>query len=102
MTKLEYKMILKLIDKNTKEKDDPHGEYLEIDAYGIKQLKQDIKDLFEEHCDETNGAEYAERIMEAIDILQRADAFRNANKMIPLAIQVLLGANTKEYDKRVD
>ena len=102
MTKQEYKMILKLIDKNTETVQGYDFDHPEIDEEGIKQLKQDIKDLFEEHCNETNGAEYAERIMKAIDILQRADAFKNANKAIPLAIQVLLGADTKKYDKKVE
>lgn len=103
MTKQEYKMILKLIDKNTDVDCDQYGyDYPEIDKEGIKRLKQDIKDVFEEHCAETNGAEYAERIMKAIDILQRADAFKNANTAIPLAIQVLLGADTKKYDKKVE
>lgn len=103
MTKQEYKMILKLIDKNTYADCDQYGyAYPKIDKEGIKQLKQDIKDLFEEYCKETNGAEYAERIVKVIGILQRADAYKNANKAIPLAIQVLLGKKTKNYDKEIE
>lgn len=49
-----------------------------------------------------NEINYAERILKAIDILQRADAFKNANKAIPLAIQVLLGEETKKYDKEIE
>ena len=104
MTKQEYKIILKLIDRNTATKQVGYYQYEEhyITATGIARLKQDIKDLFEGYCDETNGAEYAERIMKAIDILQRADTFKNANTAIPLAIQVLLGKETKNYDKEIE
>ena len=54
MTKQEYKMILKLIDKNTNEiigKETMYGcepDRREIDEDGIAQLKQDIKDLFDD------------------------------------------------------
>ena len=48
MTKQEYKIILKLIDRNTKTKHGYYDDYPEIDKEGIEQLKQDIKDLFEE------------------------------------------------------
>lgn len=49
-----------------------------------------------------NERDYAERIVKAIEILQRADVFKNANKAIPLAIQVLLGKETKNYDKEIE
>lgn len=49
-----------------------------------------------------NEINYAERILKAIDILQRADPFKNANRAIPLAIQVLLGKETKNYDKEIE
>ena len=110
MTKQEYKMMMKLIDRNMIEiggRETMYGvtptEQI-MDESGIEQLKQDIKDLFEEHCDETNGAEYAERIMKAIEILQRIDCFRPASssKLIPIVIQVLLGKETKKYDKRIE
>lgn len=48
MTKQEYKMILKLIDRNTKMEHGYYDDYPNIDEAGIEQLKQDIKDLFEE------------------------------------------------------
>lgn len=103
MTKQKYKMILKLVDKNAEVRRGCNGGLrFVMDKECIEQLKQDIKDLFEEHCGETNGAEYAERIIKAINILQSADAFVSARKAIPLAIQVLLGAGTKNYDKEIE
>ena len=60
MTKQEYKIILKLIDRNTQEiggRETMYGvtpiEQI-IDEDGIKQLKQDIKDLFEEVDEDEN------------------------------------------------
>lgn len=55
MTKLEYKTILMLIDKNTHTRDEGYyGSYPEITANGIKQLKLDIKNLFEENLTDDN------------------------------------------------
>ncbi len=50
MTKQEYKMILKLIDRNTSTKQVGYYQYESryISEDGIKQLKQDIKDLFDD------------------------------------------------------
>ena len=51
MTKQEYKMILKLIDRNTKMEHGYYDDYPKIDKDGIEQLKQDVKDIFEESAE---------------------------------------------------
>lgn len=56
MTRLEYKMILMLIDRNTQRHDGGfYGkDYPEITTKGIEQLKADIKNLFEDNLTDDN------------------------------------------------
>ena len=52
MTRAELKMILKLIDNYTGEREYSYGCYEKlIDEAGIDLLKEDIKNIFEEDAD---------------------------------------------------